>query len=110
MSRTNRRGKSRTHVCATLVHTRCKTSQNEYFNENWMSRGVPTVDVIGADPPPCADTDVAAGIWKDGWLNRLKKSVRNLRFWRSPSLKVLPSVKSTFFCGGPMMQLRGVLP
>jgi hypothetical protein len=28
----------------------------------------------------------------------------------SPILNVFPNVRSTFFCGGPMMQLRGESP
>src|SRR5208282_6050927 len=93
------------------------TSQNEYFNENCTSRGVPLV--WESSPTALAPLAFVAstfalpvncGFWNDGWLNRLKNSVRKCRLCRSPNLNALPSVKSTFTCFGPMMQLRGESP
>ena len=52
----------------------------------------------------------AAGFANDGWLKILKKSARKRRFWPSVILNILPRLKSAFFCGGPMRQLRGLLP
>src|SRR5712692_2130165 len=86
-----------------------KLCQNEYFNENWISRGVPTTEVICVNELELS-MSTADGFWNDGWLNRLKKSVRKRRLCRSPSLKILPTVRSTFFCGGPIRQFRGALP
>ena len=43
------------------------TVQNEYFRENWISLGVPMVEVIGAEPEPGVEpTAGAAGFAKDG--------------------------------------------
>jgi len=38
--------------------------QNEYFSENWINRGVPTVEVIGANPP-AAETEAEGGFAND---------------------------------------------
>lgn len=85
--------------------------QKEYFKENWINLGVPMVEVIGAEPEPGVEPTAAnAGFANEGWLNKLKKSTRNRRFCDSVSLKILPKLKSTFFCGGPMRQFRGVFP
>jgi hypothetical protein len=62
--------------------------QNEYLCENWINRGVPISEVIGADAP-ASETTGATGMANDGCLNRLKKSVRNRKVCRSPSLKLL---------------------
>jgi hypothetical protein len=93
------------------MKTQVALLQNEYFRENWTSLGVPMVEVIGAEPEPGVElTDANAGFAKDGWLNRLKKSARKRKFCPSVSLNSLPRLKSTFFCGGPMTQFRGVFP
>jgi hypothetical protein len=85
--------------------------QKEYFKENWINLGVPMVEVIGAEPEPGVEPTAAnAGFANEGWLNKLKKSTRNRRFCDSVSLKIFPKLKSTFFCGGPMRQFRGVFP
>jgi hypothetical protein len=69
------------------------------------------VEVIGAEPEPGVEPTAAnAGFANEGWLNKLKKSTRNRRFCDSVSLKIFPKLKSTFFCGGPMRQFRGVFP
>jgi hypothetical protein len=44
---------------------RCATYQNENLSENWISRGVPTTEVIAAEPPVGA-TNAAAGFANDG--------------------------------------------
>src|SRR5438105_1010998 len=84
-------------------------TQKEYFKENWIRRGVPTTEVICVNELGFS-ISVADGLANDGWLNRLKKSARNRKLCCSVRRKVLPSVKSTFFCGGPITQLRGSVP
>ena len=53
---------------------------------------------------------VPDGFANEGWLNKLKKSARNRKLCCSVMWNVLPSVKSTFFCGGPIIQFRGAVP
>jgi hypothetical protein len=48
-----------------------RASQNEYFKENWISRGVPIVEVIGAEPDPGVEPTAAnEGLANEGWLAR----------------------------------------
>src|SRR5919205_769022 len=51
-----------------------------------------------------------AGKRKTGWLKRLKKSVRNWNWWRSPMWKRFMTVMSQFDWRGPRKALRGVVP
>ena len=69
--------------------------QNEYFKENWMNRGLPTVELIFASELGFS-TSVAGGLANEGWLATLRNSARNRTLWVSAMRMVLPIDKSMF--------------
>src|SRR5215470_2884745 len=74
-----------------------------------MTLGVPT-SAVSAVNELGASMSTAGGFANDGWFVRLKKSARNRKLCRSVSRKLFPTVKSKFFCVGPIKQFRGTFP
>src|SRR5579864_4936436 len=83
--------------------------QNDNFAANWMSRGVPVVEVMAPKLGPLS-MSVKVGMLKLGWFQRLKNSALNLRCVFSVTRKFLPMEKSQFCWNGPRNVLRPRLP